>query len=67
MEKWDGEYKAVKDGSMCPQRDPFVHSYADEGVEDCLYLNVYAPHAVKYQFFLKPKTKYFILYFYFIV
>ena len=46
MEKWEGEYKAVKEGPMCNQRDPFVRSYADEGSEDCLYLNVYVPHSV---------------------
>ncbi|XP_031636223.1 venom carboxylesterase-6-like [Contarinia nasturtii] len=45
IEKWDGEYKAVNDGPECIQRNAFVHSYIDEGTEDCLVLNVYVPHS----------------------
>lgn len=46
MEKWDGEYHAVKDGPICVQRDPFRRDQEIEGSEDCLQLNVYAPHSV---------------------
>lgn len=34
----------MNDGPKCTQRDPFVRSFEDEGVEDCLRLNVYVPH-----------------------
>lgn len=46
IEKWQGEYKAIHDGPQCSQRDPFIRSFEDVGTEDCLYLNVYVPHAV---------------------
>nr|AXB38858.1 juvenile hormone esterase [Sitodiplosis mosellana] len=59
MEKWDGEYKAVNDGPMCTQRDPFVHSYVDEGSEDCLYLNVYVPHSFEGKLTELPVLTYF--------
>lgn len=46
MGKWDGVLQAVKDGPICTQRDPFRRDQEIEGSEDCLFLNVYAPHAV---------------------
>ncbi|XP_031616881.1 cholinesterase 2-like, partial [Contarinia nasturtii] len=39
------EYKAVKDGPACIQKNTFSHSYIDEGNEDCLFLSVYVPHS----------------------
>lgn len=49
MEKWSGEYKAIHDGPICSQRNPFQRNKTDVGTEDCLYLNVYTPHTVKYE------------------
>lgn len=46
LEKWEGEYKATDDGPKCPQRNQFYRSSDEEGVEDCLRLNVYVPHSV---------------------
>lgn len=40
---------AIKDGPICIQRDPFRRDELIEGDEDCLYLNVYAPHSVRKQ------------------
>lgn len=37
---WNGTYKAVKDGSMCPQT---WGDSVNRGREDCLYLNVFTP------------------------
>lgn len=50
LDKWEGEYKAIDDGPVCPQRNLFTRSYVDVGVEDCLRLNVYVPHSVIYHF-----------------
>lgn len=47
MEKWNDEYKAIYDGPMCSQRNPFQRNKTDLGTEDCLYLNVYTPHKEK--------------------
>lgn len=46
MEKWDGVYEAINDGSICSQRNPFRRSFTHMGTEDCLYLNVFTPHRV---------------------
>ncbi|XP_031633819.1 venom carboxylesterase-6-like isoform X1 [Contarinia nasturtii] len=45
IEKWDGEYKAINDGSVCVQRNSFKHIYDDQGSENCLFLNVHVPHS----------------------
>lgn len=45
-DKWDGEFHAVKDGPICVQRDPFRRDQQIEGSEDCLQINIYAPHSV---------------------
>lgn len=46
LEKWDGEYLAIDDGPMCPQRNSIYRSTEDIGTEDCLRLNVYVPQMV---------------------
>lgn len=46
LEKWDGEYLAIDDGPMCPQRNSIYRSAEDVGTEDCLRLNVYVPQTV---------------------
>lgn len=38
---------ATQDGPICVQRDPFRRDDEIEGDEDCLTLNVYAPHSVR--------------------
>ncbi|XP_001992565.2 venom carboxylesterase-6 [Drosophila grimshawi] len=43
---WQGERLAVQDAPMCMQRDPFRRDTKIDGVEDCLYLNVYTPDPV---------------------
>src|SRR5262249_2609056 len=41
--KWPGIFQATQFGNVCPQAD----GDAVTGSEDCLFLNVYAPHARK--------------------
>lgn len=43
---WDGVLDATRDSQKCIQRDPYRRDMEIEGSEDCLYLNVYAPHSV---------------------
>lgn len=44
---WEGILDATKDSQICIQIDPFTSGAPLTGSEDCLYLNVYAPHLVR--------------------
>lgn len=41
--KWKGVLDATVIHDVCPQRNIYTRTHVIEGVEDCLYLNVYTP------------------------
>ncbi|XP_044750331.1 uncharacterized protein LOC123310753 [Coccinella septempunctata] len=43
VDKWDGIRDATKEGPVCIQKNYLFANPGVEGVEDCLYLNVYVP------------------------
>lgn len=44
IEAWTGQWDATKEGPVCIQTNYlFYQNPPVEGVEDCLYLNVYTP------------------------
>lgn len=47
VKSWEGILDATKDSEICMQIDPFTTGVPLAGSEDCLYLNVYAPHLVR--------------------
>ncbi|CAG9859232.1 unnamed protein product [Phyllotreta striolata] len=51
---WTGERNATGVHAECPQRDVYSRSKVISGEEDCLYLNVYTPKLLDFEYDLLP-------------